>query len=177
MPHQLEGYKLAQMAKMNGRRLVIAMILAIIAGTVAGYWARLHGTYGYGSETYPGYETFNRLQRWLYSQPPVDWGSVSFIIVGFLFALVLMIMRVQFIWWPLHPAGYAVSGSWSMGVFWFSLLVSWIVKVSVLRFGGLKIYRKAVPFFLGLILGGFVVGSCWSILGIILHRPMYRFLH
>jgi hypothetical protein len=177
MPHQLEGFKLAQMAKMNGRRLVVAMILAIVAGTVAGYWARLHGAYGYGSETYPGYETFNRLQRWLYSQPPVDWGNLSFIIVGFLFALVLMIMRVQFIWWPLHPAGYAVSGSWSMGVFWFSLLVSWIVKISVLRFGGLKIYRRAVPFFLGLILGGFVVGSCWSILGIILHRPMYRFLH
>ena len=177
MPHQLEGLKLAQRTQMDGRRVVIAMIIAIIAGTIAGYWARLQACYGYGSEIYAGHETFTRLQRWLYSQPPVDWGSVSFIIVGFLFALVMMVVRVQFIWWPLHPAGYAVSGSWSMGVFWFSLFVSWAVKFSLLRLGGLRVYRRAVPFFLGLILGGFVIGSCWSILGIILQRPMYRFLH
>ena len=177
MPHQLEGFKLAQRAQMNGRRIIVAMILAIVVGTAAGYWARLHGAYAYASETYPGSEAFTRLQRWLYSQPPVDWGSVSFTVVGFLFALILMIMRMQFIWWPLHPAGYAVSGSWSMGVFWFSLFASWAVKMVLLRLGGLKTYRQAVPFFLGLILGGFVIGSCWSILGIILQRPMYRFLH
>jgi len=177
MPHQLEGFKLAQRAHINGRRVVIAMILAIVVGTFAGYWARLHAVYAYGSETYAGSEAFNRLQRWIYSQPPADWGSISFIIIGFSIAMVLMVMRMQFIWWPLHPAGYAISGSWSMGVFWFSLLVSWAVKLILLRLGGLKIYRQAVPFFLGLILGGFVVGSCWSILGIILERPMYRFLH
>ena len=177
MPHQLEGFKLAQRTQMDGRRVVIAMIIAIVAGTAAGYWARLQACYGYGSETYAGRETFIRLQRWLYSQPPVDWGSVSFIITGFIFALLLMVMRIQFIWWPLHPAGFAVSGSWSMGVFWFSLFVSWAVKTILLRLGGLKTYRQAIPFFLGLILGGFVVGSCWSILGIILQRPMYRFLH
>lgn len=177
MPHQLEGFKLAQRARIDGRRVVIAMILAIIVGTAAGFWARLHATYGYGSETYAGNEAFNRLQRWIYTQPPADWGSISFIVIGFVFALVLMIVRMKFIWWPLHPAGYAISGSWSMGIFWFSLLVSWAVKIILLRLGGLKIYRQAVPFFLGLILGGFVVGSCWSILGIIMQRPMYRFLH
>ncbi|MFC1715412.1 DUF6785 family protein [Candidatus Poribacteria bacterium] len=177
MPHQLEGFKLAQRVKMNGRRVIVAMLLAVVVGTAAGYWARLNACYGYGSETYAGSETFNRLQRWLYSRPPPDWGGVSFIAIGLLSALVLMIMRMQFIWWPLHPAGFAVSGSWSMGVFWFSLLVSWAVKILLLRLGGLKAYRQAVPFFLGLILGGFVIGSCWSILGIILQRPMYRFLH
>ena len=177
MPHQLEGLKLAQRARIDGKRVILAMVLAIVVGTAAGYWARLHACYGYGSETYAGSETFNRLQGWLYSHPPPDWASVSFIAVGLLSALVLMIMRMQLIWWPLHPAGFAVSGSWSMGIFWFSLLVSWSVKILLLRLGGLKAYRQAVPFFLGLILGGFVIGSCWSILGIILQRPMYRFLH
>lgn len=177
MPHQLEGFKLMQHVKRGGQRLIVAMVLAIIVGTVAGYWARLHAAYQYGSETHPGFEAFRRLQGWLHSQPPSDWAGISFMGGGFLLTALLMAMRLRFIWWPFHPAGFAISGSWSMGVFWFSLFVSWTVKYTMLRFGGLRVYRSAVPFFLGFILGSFVVGSLWSLLGIVLERPMYRFLH
>ena len=166
-----------QRVKQGGHRLIVAMVLAIIVGTVAGYWARLHAAYQYGSETHPGFEAFRRLQGWLHSQPPPDWAGISFMGGGFLLTALLMAMRLRFIWWPFHPAGFAISGSWSMGVFWFSLFVSWTVKYTMLRFGGLRVYRSAVPFFLGFILGSFVVGSLWSLLGIVLERPMYRFLH
>ena len=83
-------------------------------------------------------------------------------------------MRMKFLWWPLHPAAYAAaSGSWAINYIWFSLFSAWIVKLLLLKLGGLHIYRKATPFFLGLILGQFVVGSIWPILGIIFHVPTY----
>ena len=44
----------------------------------------------------------------------------------------------------------------------------------ILKYGGVWAYRKAVPFFLGLILGEYVVACGWSILGIILRMPTYQ---
>jgi len=55
------------------------------------------------------------------------------------------------------------------------LLISSVVKWAALKFGGVRAYRRMVPFFLGLILGDFVVGSFWSILGITLGRRTYVF--
>ena len=64
-----------------------------------------------------------------------------------------------------------------MNPFWFSIFLSSIIKRVILRHGDLKAHRKAIPLFMGLILGEFVVGSIWSILGIIVGQPMYRFLY
>ena len=41
----------------------------------------------------------------------------------------------------------------------------------------LKSRSESHSSFMGLILGEFVVGSIWSILGIIVGQPMYRFLY
>jgi len=86
-------------------------------------------------------------------------------------------MRMSLYWWPFHPAGFAISSNWSMNVFWFSIFTSTVIKWIVLRHGGLKAHRKAVPFFLGLTLGEFTMGSIWSLAGVMLDRPMYRFLY
>jgi hypothetical protein len=60
---------------------------------------------------------------------------------------------MRFIWWSLHPAGFAVSSSWSMNVLWSSIFISWAIKFAILKIGGLKLHRQSIPFFLGLILG------------------------
>ena len=73
-------------------------------------------------------------------------------------------------------AGFAVSSSWSMNVFWSSIFVSWAIKLIILRMGGLKLHRQSIPFFLGLVLGEFVVGSVWSIRNVVFQVPSYRIL-
>jgi hypothetical protein len=84
---------------------------------------------------------------------------------------------MKFLWWPFHPAAYAAaSGSWAINYIWFSLFFAWIVKLLLLKFGGLSAHRKAIPFFLGLILGEFVVGSLWTILGASLNIVTYGIL-
>jgi hypothetical protein len=91
------------------------------------------------------------------------------------FSLALLILRTTFIWWPLHPVGYAVSSSWSMNLLWMPMLIAWAIKLTILRYGGLRLYRQGLPFFLGLILGEYVAGGIWSLIGVALQRPMWVF--
>ena len=51
-------------------------------------------------------------------------------------------------------------------------LSKWII----LKHGGMGTHRKMIPFFLGLILGEFIIGSVWSLIGVTINLPMYRFL-
>ena len=63
-----------------------------------------------------------------------------------------------------------------MNLFWVSLLVAWALKAGLIRYAGMQSYRKAMPFFMGLILGEFVLGSFWNLYGCLRHLPMYNFL-
>ena len=58
---------------------------------------------------------------------------------------------------------------------WASLATSTCIKWVILRHGGVKSYRKAIPFFIGMILGEFVIGSIWSLSGLALGIKTYAF--
>ena len=64
-------------------------------------------------------------------------------------------MKTRFLWWPLHPGGYVLISGTGMGRLWFTIFLSWLAKATILKIGGVKLYRQAVPFFLGLILGDY----------------------
>ncbi|HEX29527.1 TPA: hypothetical protein ENG04_05545 [Candidatus Poribacteria bacterium] len=177
MPHMLEGFKLAERTDMDNRKLVVAMILAMAIGIIATFWAYLHISYIEGARTWFAWRPFNRLQSWLITPRNPDRPAIIAMFLGLGITLFLMMMRMRIFWWPFHPAGFAISSSWSMNVFWFSIFVSSIIKWFILKQGGLKTHRKAIPFFMGLILGEFIIGSIWALIGITIERPMYRFLY
>lgn len=182
MPHQLEGFKIAERTGINSRKLVGAMLIATLFGTLAAFWIILHLFYKYGATSrVQGYalgvawESYVRLQDWM-SNPATPnleiMGQMGF---GLGVTTFLMIMRRTFLWFPFHPVGYAVAGSWTMSWMWFSIFLSWAIKYLLLRGGGLKLYRRSAPFFLGLMLGQFVSGSLWSLLGVITDNLTYGF--
>ena len=170
---------MAERRQISNHTLLRSMTFAAIFGTIASAWAFLHLAYQYGTfgDQWVSWYSFNRLQSWLSVSRGADYPALIASCVGFLTAIALFGLRMRFVWWIFHPAGYAISGSWSMNPFWFSIFLSSIIKWVILRHGGLKAHRKAIPLFMGLILGEFVVGSIWSILGIIVGQPMYRFLY
>jgi hypothetical protein len=115
------------------------------------------------------------LRTWLEVPSEPDHVASGAILGGFLFSLFLLAMRLRFLGWPFHPIGFAISSSWSINLVWTCLFTSWLVKLLMIRYGGLKLYRQALPFFLGLILGDCLVGSMWALIGIALRIPTYSF--
>jgi cation transporter-like permease len=114
------------------------------------------------------------MDTWV-NNPTMHETSVPAIGIGFLTAFVLGVIRQQVPGFPLHPVGYAVSSSWSLAVLWVPLLIAWAIKSTILRIGGLAAYRRALPFFLGLIVGECVAGSFWTLLGLATGLPIYGF--
>jgi len=181
MPHQLEAFKLSYQANMKSRRLVWAIVLASALGALSCFWAFLHSAYKLGAgdrlygTTWFAREAYSRLATWLHYPSTPNHVEITFAGIGFVFTILMLLMRMRFLWWMLHPVGYAVSGWWIIGRLWFPLFISSIIKWLALKFGGAKGYRRAVPFFLGLILGDFIIGSIWSILGIAFGMRTYVF--
>ncbi|HIE27192.1 TPA: hypothetical protein EYP66_07895 [Candidatus Poribacteria bacterium] len=181
MPHQLEGFKLADRVGMGGSRVIAAILLATLIGALSCFWAFLHAGYKIGTEarlyrtTWFAREGYNILASRITHPTGVEYNDLLFMGIGFIFTVTILLIRTRFLWWPLHPVGYAVTGWWIIGRLWFPLLISSIVKWAALKLGGVRAYRRMMPFFLGLILGDFVVGSLWSILGIALGRHTYVF--
>ncbi len=181
MPIMLEGFKVAQVRGLSENRLIIAVVLVTVVGTVSSAWAFYAQGYHYGAAVYGEQAqcrwTYEQLKQWLINPQSVDVGAVSASGGAMALTTVLMLLRRRFIWWPFHPAGYALSLSfWNTSWYWFSIFLSWALKAILFQVGGLRTYRRAMPFFIGLVIGEFVVGAIWTLIGIALERPMYRFM-
>ena len=165
------------------RRIVFALMFAAALGALAGFWALIDRGYQLGMEVRAyspslsafGIEPYRRLTGWLQSPAGPLIPETSFTVFGYLMTTILMLFRMRFVWWPFHPAGFAISTSWGMNVTWGCLFMSWLVKLIILKYGGPVRYRKIAPFFLGLILGEFTIGSLWTIIGIVGGMPTYGF--
>ena len=67
-------------------------------------------------------------------------------------------------WFPIHPIAFPISAMWTTHHLMASIFVAWLVKSVVLRFGGVTLYRRTRPFFLGLILGHYATGGLWCVI-------------
>lgn len=178
--HSIEGFKIAQMQGMKSRSMLVAMCIALVVGLLSGYWALMHSFHVHGFTHSPAgnafaQEAWARMDSWVnFPQDPRIPNTVG-AVVGLLFAIFLGAMRMSFAWWPLHPVGYATCSSWSMEKLWACIFVAWAAKLIITRYGGAPAYRKAIPFFVGLVLGEFVVNSLWTIWGVMTGTPVYQF--
>jgi len=182
MPHMLEGFAMARRNDFRDRHIVLAVILGGLLGTWATFAALAYFGYQGGAEakmaghaTWFGWEAFNRLRGWLNSPTPPNPAAMGGAAGGLLLAAALHQLTIRYIWWPLHPLGFAIAGSYSMATMWCPMLIAWVAKVTLLRFGGQRTYMRGVPFFIGLLIGDYVLGCAWPVAGWVLGRSMYSF--
>jgi len=72
--------------------------------------------------------------------------------------------RQQLLWWPLHPIGFPIAANMMMNKAWFCVLVAWLCKKTILRFGGPAFYRSSQYFFIGLIMGEALCNGLWLVI-------------
>lgn len=182
--YQLDGLKIAQRSETGQRHMAAAIGAASVAAVISGFWIYLHFGYTRGAQAgMAGHVSYFGIEAWAYhadnwmrtpSGPDVP-GTIA-IAWGAVFTYFLYMMKLRVPWWPFHPLGFAVSTSYSIGTLWFPLMIAWAAKLITLRTGGLKSYRIALDFFLGLLIGDFVMGTLWPLIGRILNTSTYSFM-
>lgn len=181
MQQQMEAMKLADdglggKLLLNPRHMTRAIAAAMVVAVLAGWVSLLSIYYQYGAatahadvwRTQIGNYTFEELQSWITTPTPVDTASLQWIGVGTVVTLALSAMRAAFAWWPLNPIGYAVSLAGGMDWIWFPIFLGWLFKRLILRYGGLKMYRNALPFFIGLVIGDYAISAVLALLTTVL---------
>jgi hypothetical protein len=82
--------------------------------------------------------------------------------------LLLQLATWRFAWWPFLPVGYLACNTYYLHMAWFSLMIGWLVKVLILRFGGASFYQRWRPFFIGLIFGEALAAATVLVVNLIL---------
>ncbi len=164
------GLKLGENLGTRLRPLFWIILLAIAVSLVGAVGAIIYLAYTYGGIN---------LNSWFFDggpRAPFDYIAVKLnsptgpsyegwahtFVGGGIMAL-LMLARHHLLWWPLHPIGYPISAVWLMDALWFSIFLAWLLKLVALKYGGPRLYRATRPFFLGLIMGQFVIAGIWLI--------------
>ena len=164
------GLRLGSEAGGNRRRLFWAIALAMGVTLAVSVWFTLHLAYKHGavnlhqqfSVTFPSYPSKFALQKLKDPTGPSLIGWLWTAGGGLVMAL-LIGARQRFIGWTLHPLGFAVAPGWTMRVLWSSIMLAWLIKRMVLKYGGAKMYERTKPFFMGLIMGQLTAGGLWLI--------------
>ena len=152
-----------------------------MVGALSAYWAHLQAYYDYGAAsakvrpwlTSVGQAPWRQLRDWLANPRPPEFTGLKAAGCGLAMVTFLGLARQRLVWWPFHPVGYALGYTPSMDYMWMPFLIAWLLKAAVLRFGGIPLYRRSVPFFLGLILGDYVIPGFWFLFGAVTHTQMY----
>ncbi|MGQ9462248.1 MAG: DUF6785 family protein [Candidatus Fervidibacter sp.] len=169
MPSIVQGLRVGDDLQMPRRPLMAAMMVSAALAMVLSYPAYLRLMYRHGGNNlhqwFTTYYTRNLYCTWtahLLTTGKLPEPKVL-VTIGFgaLTMFVLLFFHRNFLWFPIAPIGYLMGASWPMINFWFPVMVAWVVKGLVLRYGGGRLYRELLPFFLGLIFGEFFSAGFW----------------
>ena len=172
MPSLFHARKVTYRA--HNRPLVVAGIfLALVGGVVISFVAMLALCYRFGVRelnldwaTRTTVAVYDNIYTLVAS--PVTSGQWVWIfaLAGAVVMLVLVLCYHRFYWWPIHPIGYLTAYSSAMRILWFSFFVGWACNALCMRYGGVRLFKRLRYFFIGLIIGDFLMGGGWALVGL-----------
>ena len=177
MASAINGMKLADSGGVRRRALFWAMMLSIVVGLASSVWMIVWMGYKYGGINLDWW-FYNRFGEIVHGDTafkianPID-PVADFHIIGprFMFTGIgaaimgaLMWARHRFLWWPVHYLGFPIGATLTIIFTWFSIFLGWVFKAVILKYGGVSLYRRLRPLFLGLILGHVFAAGFWVVI-------------
>jgi uncharacterized membrane protein YuzA (DUF378 family) len=172
MPSLLHASQVNHTMK-NKKRILAGIVITLTAGIAVSFAAMLLLCYKYGIReleldwatrtTVAVYENIYNLV-----EAPVKSGNwvLIFSFVGAVVMLTMVVCYHRFYWWPIHPLGYLTAYSSSMRILWASFFMGWLCNTLCMRYGGVILFKKFRFFFIGLIIGDFLMGGIFAIIGL-----------
>ena len=144
-----------------------SLLLAFASGFLAIAWTTIDWAYSVATQGMGGNDrTLDQMVRLIHQPTVAAAGKWAVWLAGFFEAGGIAWLRMRFHWFPFHPVGLAFQYTVGARFYWFSLLVVWIVKYGLLRYGGVRLYAAGKPLFYGLVVG--------YVIGVILARGVDR---
>ncbi len=170
--YQIDALKLGQQANIQRRTLFFGLMIAFLIGLIAAYWVHLSAYYAMGANMAAGgngagefratvaQQEYQTMVSRISTPPARNVPSLYSVGGGFLFTIALYWLRLHWLGSPFHPLGFILGTAYGDGSpMWFPMFVAWISKATILRIGGLRLYRTGIPFFLGLTIGQFFMAG------------------
>lgn len=151
------------------RSLLLCAAAGILIGLAVSVAYTLYLGYTHGAYNFPRFPFFSGDPKGVFGSTikrmrtprPADFERLTFFGVGMILMGVLTFLRYRFAWWPLHPIGLTLSAADNTAHLVMPVFVAWAAKSILLRIGGVTVYEKAKPAFLGLLVG-YTAGVVWS---------------
>ena len=188
MPSAAHAARLHDAMRIGRRGLCLAIVLALVVGFASSITYVVIMAYDQGASNFnswffrvssgAGVSTFSDVMAKIKTPAEFHELKLTFFGIGAVAMSFLTFMQYRFPWWPLHPVGLAISSIWMIRNQAAAIFIAWAAKSLIMRFGGVDLYRKAAPFFIGLILGHFTgVGISFIVDMIFFHGNGHPILH
>lgn len=167
-----QGYKLQALGQLRPGHVLGLMVAALALGIVGSHPTALYSLYSRGIPA---------LGWWIRGAAPgmpagianylnhpenvFTAGHYGNMAVGAGVVLALSVLHVRYLWWPLHPLGWAAAFSpITAERFGFSFLLGWVLHRLAIKSGGYPGYRRFQPVVLGLIIGNGLTLLVWTVI-------------
>ena len=180
MASAINAMKLAQSVGILRRPLFWVMVVAVVVSLASSLWIIIWAAYEHGAVNlerwfythnprgtfeFAAYQISSGLSFW--NTPDIVWPRALWTGIGAAVMGILVYVHHHFLWWPLHPLGFAVSATNMTSAAWFSIFIGSCVKASVLKYGGIRLYHTVRPLFLGFILGQITCAGFWLVVDLL----------
>ncbi len=177
--YAIDSYRLADHGPVSRRAMLFMLMLGAAIGMFMAFYNHVDIGYKIGQAMIGSgagrvgmawsfnWSRWNYTRLWRYIDQPggPDTGQAIGYAAGFAFTWVLIIARMRITNFPFHPLGFILGTLYGDNTpYWFPFLVAWAGQRLTLRYGGLLLYRRFVPTFLGIAFGHiFIAGIVWRI--------------
>ncbi len=161
LPMVAHIHRLSDFVTQHKRRLFWGVCAAFVAGVTVSTFYTIWLGYRVGGANFEPNWLIIHEGEWQYEMTvsailnprPMETVNAWLFLAGAAGVSLLNLMRYRFVWWPFHPLGFALSGISSVRLAASTLLLAWLVKLAMLKFGGASFYRRSGPFFVGMLIG------------------------
>jgi hypothetical protein len=185
--HGMRNCDMADVERREQSRVALAIVWTLLLGMFVGTWSSLYCYYSYatplsqpndraeavinshGLLVLPKEEIVEPLTRYAEGRfPPKPHNPWLHFGTGMAVTACLQVATWRLGWWPFVPVGYVAGTTNLIALAWFSLMIGWIAKILILRFGGAGLFVRMRPLFIGIIFGEALAAGFWLVVNLVL---------
>lgn len=132
--------------------IAISIVVAVVTELLLAYSAGADQMNSWFYSQFPKLSTFGFIASSAGAPPAASAAETGWMLTGGIAMALLLYLRRMCFWLP-HPIGMIMLVNPLMQAYWFSILIGWICKSLVSKYGSKELYGRVRGFFLGLIFG------------------------